>query len=321
MSLLIFRKGLRGKCMDTNQKVENLLKTAKLYQDQGLFREARKAYQAAFDQIASSDQAHDKEETLAELSKKIESLGFTAEHVESAPTTQELPDDVQDLIKNLFSFSEKKDSDTKALIEAVTLAKFGQTERAVEELTALLEKKSVKIVAAKNILRCHILSSAYGKAVAAYETWMQEKIFSSKELESIRNLLEHQLIKKGIQKPLPKITVVGAENDQPAELDSEKAKPMLDIGSVLINFDQGPLKGKPIELDVNFQTGNTVSLLIESKEKSLLDTLSVGFRMREVQFRSSVAIFRSAGIVSAKIKIHEGPKKGDYLMDIKVQDS
>jgi hypothetical protein len=262
----------------------------------------------------------DRETLIADLSNKIEELTSAAEHVETAPTTHELSGDVQNLIKNLFSFSEKKDPDTKALVEAVTLAKFGQTERAVEELSRLLDRPPVRAVAAKNIIRCHMLASAHDKALAVFEGWTRDKIFTTDELESIRSLLEHQLIKRGVQKPLPKVTLVepGAAADISSE--GEKPKEMLDIGSVLINFDQGPLKAKPIEFDVNFQTGNTVSLLIESKEKKLLDTLSVGFRLREVQFRSSVAIFRGSGVVSAKVMIHEGPQKGDYHMDIKVQD-
>jgi len=306
--------------MDTKQKVENLQKTGKLYQEQGLYNEALKAYESALGLITSDEKIPNKDEMASDLRQKINDLTSAAEHIETAPTTQELSDDVQNLIKNLFSFSEKKDPDTKALTEAVTLAKFGQTERAVEELTTLLEKPAVRAVAAKNILRCHILASAYDKALAAFENWTSEKKFTVEEMEGIRSLLEHQLIKKGIQRPLPKVTLVEPNGAAAEGPDGEKPKDMLDIGSVLINFDQGPLEGKPIEFDVNFQTGNTVSLLIESKEKKLLDALSVGFKLRDVQFRSSVAIFRSSGVVSAKIMIHEGPKKGDYHMDIKVQD-
>jgi tetratricopeptide (TPR) repeat protein len=309
--------------METKQKVENLLKTAKLYHGQGLLTEAQKAYQGAYDLINSSDQVKNKETLLSEITDKIEKLQTDAKHVESAPRTHELSEDVQNLIKNLFSFSEKKDPNTKALTEAVTLAKFGQTERAIDELTLLLDHKSVRVVAAKNILRCYMLMSAYDRAMAAYEKWASEERFLPNELESIRILLEHQLNKKGIeiQKPLPEVTVLAPQNALLNGSGDAKPQEVLDIGSVLVNFDQGPLKGKPIEFDVNFQTGNTVSLLIESKEKKLLDTLNVGFRLRDVQFRSTVAIFRGAGVVSAKIKIHEGPKKGDYLMDIKVQDN
>ncbi len=306
--------------MDIKQKFDNILKTAKLYQGQGLYREARKAYQAAFELVVSNSRAKNKDAILSDLSKKIDMLSSTEAHVESAPATHELTDEVQNLIKNLFTFSEKEDPDKKALKEAVTLAKFGQIERAVEELTALLDRESIRVVAAKNIIHCHMLMSAYDRALGIYEQWASEGKFQPKEIESIRNLLEHQLIKKGIQKPLPKATIFTPKSAWTKDHEGENSREMLDIGSVLINFDQGPLEGEPIELDVNFQTGNTVSLLIESQDKNLLDTLSIGFQLREVQFRSSVAIFRGSGVVSAKIKVHEGPKKGNYHLDIKVQD-
>jgi tetratricopeptide (TPR) repeat protein len=319
--LFFLSTGLKGKHMDKKETFDNLIKSAVLYRTQGLYREAREAYQSASDLINSGDRTENRDAVLSDLSEKIKELGAAEDHIESAPSNHELPDNVQNLIKNLFSFSEKSDPDTKALAEAVTLAKFGQLERAIEELSGLLDKRSVGTVAAKNILRCHILLSAHDRALSAYKQWESEKKFSAKGLAGIRRLLENLLSKKGIRIPIPTISVDEKKERQPLDIPGQKPEEMLDIGSVLINFDQGPLKGKPVEFDVNFQTGNTVSLLIESKEKNLFDTLSIGFRLREVQYRSSVAIFRGAGVVSAKIMIHEGPKQGDYHVDIKVQDS
>ena len=309
--------------MDKKESYKNLIKSAELYRTQGLYREARKAYQSASDVIRSDDQAENRDALLSDLSEKVKELGVTEDHIESAPSRHELPDNVQSLIKNLFSFSEQKDPDAKALADAVTLAKFGQLERAIEELSGLLDKRSVGIAAAKNILRCHVLLSAYDRAVSTYTQWESEKRFSPKGLAGIQGLLENLLRKKGIQIPPPKISTDETRGQPPLDVSvpAQKQEETLDIGSVLINFDQGPLKGKPVEFDVNFQTGNTVSLLIESKEKNLFDTLNIGFRLREVQYRSSVAIFRGAGVVSAKIVIHEGPKKGDYHVDITVQDN
>jgi tetratricopeptide (TPR) repeat protein len=306
--------------MDKKETFENLLKTAELYRTQGLYREAREAYQSALELINTLDQTENRDTVLLDLEEKIKALGAAEDHIESAPSSHELPDDVQNLIKNLFSFSEQKDPDTKALSEAVTLAKFGQLERAIEELSGLLDKRSVGIVAAKNIIRCHVLLSAYDNALDTYKQWESEKKFSPKALAGIRRLLENLLIKKGVQAPFPKITIEEGKEKPSRNTAGQKPEEMLDIGSVLVNFDQGPLKGKPVEFDVNFQTGNTVSLLIESKEKKLFDTLDVGFRLKEVQYRSSVAIFRGTGVISAKIMIHEGPKQGNYHVDIKVQD-
>ncbi len=305
--------------MDIKQEVDRLIKSAELYQGQGLYGDAQKAYAAASELIKSGSQIKNKETLLAGLSKKIRQLQERSGHVESAPATHALPGDVQDLIKNLFSFSEKKDPDTRALSEAVTLAKFGQLERAVSDLTPLLDRPSVGLVAAKNILRCMMLLPDPGRAGDTYLQWVDQARFSTRQLENLRRFLETLFAKKGLPMPLPKVSVVPGAKEE-ARSEPAPQENLLDIGSVLIHFDQGPLKGKPVELDVNFQTGNTVSLLIESKDKTLLDTLGIGFRLREVQYRSSVAIFRGGGVVSAKIMIHEGPKQGDYHLDIRVQD-
>lgn len=307
--------------MEIKEKLEKLLKTGKLYRDQGLYKEAQTTYLSALEILASAPGFSGREALLSDIQQKLDKVSAVAKHVEGAPATHELSGDVQNLIKNLFSFSEQKHPDRKALAEAVTLAKFGQTARAVAELEKLIDRPTVGLMSAKNIIRCHMLASNFDKAVEAFESWRAEKKFSNKGLEALRSLLEHHLIKKGIQKPLPKMSLVGKKGAVPGDSEGTRPPEMIDIGSVLVNFDQGPLKYKPIEFDVNFQTGNTVSLLIESKEKELLDALSIGFKLRDVEFRSSVAIFRGAGVVSAKVMIHEGPKRGDYHMDVRVQDA
>jgi hypothetical protein len=71
---------------------------------------------------------------------------------------------------------------------------------------------------------------------------------------------------------------------------------------------------------VKFQAGNMVSLIIESEEKTLLDNLNVGFRLKNLQFNSSVAIYRGEGVISAKALIDSGPKEGNYHLDIKIAD-
>ena len=307
--------------MEIKKEIENLIKSAELYCNQGLYNDAKAAYQKATVLIQDAPNLKNKDSLLAVMDKKVKELGFTAEQVESAPSSHELPTGVQNLIKNLFSQPEKEDPDSKSLAGAVTLAKFGQTERAIQELTRLLDRDTVQLTAAKNIIRCYMFMSKHEKAIEAYQAWSVSDLFSEQRLQNIKLFLESQLDKQGHSLT----TSPPEDSDKILKISSEKAEipidDVLDIGSVLINFDQGPLKDEPVELDVNFQTGNTVSLLIESKDKKILDDLNIGFHLKDVQYRSSVAIFRGDGVVKAKLKIHEGPKKGDYHMDIVVQDT
>jgi len=74
-----------------------------------------------------------------------------------------------------------------------------------------------------------------------------------------------------------------------------------------------------VELDVSFQSGNVISLIVSSKDEHLIENLKVGVRLDDVHFYSPVAIFRGSGVVSAKTQIKSGPKKGDYSLDIKIE--
>ncbi|MDX9785973.1 MAG: hypothetical protein RBT11_04325 [Desulfobacterales bacterium] len=305
--------------MDIKTGLEKELKSAELYKSQGLYVEARKAYDAAVKIIEAHPQIKNRENLLSAMVQRIDELEETFEKVEAAPLTHEMTPQVQSLIKNLFTFSNKEDPDNAALDGAITLAKFGQIERAIFELGNLLERDSVRVAAAKNILRCYQLLSKPQKAEEMYREWLSNSFFSPKDLEQVRLFLDKLIAKNE----------TGASIIDPALLDTQRTQPIvygeapneLDIGSVIITLDSGPLQGKPIELDVRLQAGNIVSVIIESKEKSLLDNLSVGFRLTNIQFNSTVAIFRGDGIVSAKARIDSGPKRGAYHLDIKIAQS
>jgi hypothetical protein len=105
-----------------------------------------------------------------------------------------------------------------------------------------------------------------------------------------------------------------AQCGQPEFRDEE----LMDVSSIGITLETGPEKGRMIELDVCFQNGNEINLLISSRNKDLIENLKVGFRLNDVHLFSPFAIFTGTGVVSAKTQIKSGPKKGDYSLDIKV---
>lgn len=304
--------------MENETGLEKQLKIAALYKSQGLYSEAKKAYDAALEILKSNLSIQDRDKLLNAVVQKINEIEETAQKVESAPTTPEMAPQVQTLIKNLFTFSTENDPDIKALEGAITLAKFGQVERAIFEFNNLLKRDKVRLVAAKNIIRCYHLLSQPAKAVETYHEWLSNAFFTSGELHGVRNFLtvlfkqEVEMLKQLNNPPVVKEQAGEAKSETPDSID---------IGSIVITLDNGPLKGKPIELDVQLQSGNMVSMFIESKEKSLLDNLNVGFRLRNIQFNSTVAIFRGQGVISAKAMIDSGPKQGEYHLDIKIEDS
>lgn len=301
-----------------SKKIKSLLQQAELYRSQGLMGEARKKYRLVEELIKESDQLPNKQKLLNGLSKKIDALNKEVAAIENAPTTPAMSAHVNELIKKLFSFSNKEKNESDAALEgAIALAKFGQFEGALEEFTKLLKVKSQKFSAAKNILRCHLEMGNLESAIAELEKWEKNDLFSSDQLEKINVFFDDILEKKGLKKEL----AISKEPEEKvaSEDEFENGEEFLDISAVAITFDSGPYKGEQIELDVSFQSGNVISLIISSKDEALIENMKVGVKLEDVHFYSPVAIFRGSGIVSAMTQIKSGPKKGDYSLDIKIE--
>ncbi len=308
--------------MSIKQKLKTLLQEAEIYRSQGLIAEARTKYEDAAGLINSCNNITNKDNLLKAISEKIRAIEDTEKKVEKGPTSPELSKKAQDLIKNLFAASQERDEDARALEGAVVLAKFGQFDRAIEDLKALLPKENVRVEAAKNILRCHLAMGLADEAISQYSQWFSRDIFLPGQLETIRNYLEDILQKKGIEARLPSILdsatagVESSQTDSPAPAEPEEE--FLDITSIGITFESGPRKGKMVEFDVNFQSGNMLSLIISKKDQELIEDFKAGMKLKDVQFFSPIAIFNGAGVVSSKTQIKSGPKQGDHCLDIRI---
>jgi len=200
---------------------------------------------------------------------------------------------------------------------AIALAKFGQFEGALEEFEKLLNVKSQRLSAAKNILRCHLEMGNIEIANEKLEKWQKGDLLIPEQIEKLTVFYDDILDKKGLKKE-PVVEEASSEAASPEEKFEEEEE-FLDISAVAITFDSGPYKGEQVELDVSFQSGNVISLIISSKDEALIENLKVGVRLDDVHFYSPVAIFRGAGLVSAMTQIKSGPKKGDYSLDIKIE--
>ena len=301
-----------------SKQIKSLLQQAELYRSQGLLGEAKKKYKLVEELITGSDKLPNKEKLLQGLAKKVEALNKDVQIIEQAPTTPEMSAHVNELIKKLFSFSSKdKDESDSALEGAIALAKFGQFEGALEEFQRLLEVKSVRLSAAKNILRCHLEMGNIDMAKEKLEEWQRGDLLAEEQKEKLSVFFDDILDKKGLRKE-PEVEESVAESGI-AEEAAEDEEEFLDISAVAITFDSGPYKGEQVELDVSFQSGNVISLIISSKDEALIENLKVGVRLDDIHFYSPVAIFRGAGLVSAMTQIKSGPKKGDYSLDIKIE--
>ena len=299
-----------------------MLQEAEIYRSQGLIAEAQGKYKDSISLVNSIEKLKNKESLLKAISEKVDALNSTKEKVDKGPMTPELSQKAQDLIKNLFAFSENTDQDSAALEGAVALAKFGQFDRALTELNGLLIKEKVRVEAAKNIMQCHLASATAEEAISQYHQWYAGDLFQANQLEAVRSFLEEILAKRGVDATLPApIEMIDSPSEASAieiEPQAEPEEEFLDITSIGITFDAGPRKGKMVEFDVNFQSGNMLSLIISKQEHELIETLEEKMELKEVQFFSPIAIFNGAGIVASKTKIKTGPKQGDFCVDVRI---
>jgi tetratricopeptide (TPR) repeat protein len=306
--------------MDIKKQIQALFKEAELYKSHGLFVEAKEKYNNVAKLIQKNDRIANRQSLLDAISKKIAAVENEIKKFDKPAAIPKMSTKAQDLVKNLFSFSENKDEEAASLEGAMALAKFGQFERALIEFNELIKKDALRVSAAKNIIRCHIALSSSDEAVTKYQQWLSEDSFSSGQLEEIRIFFQDILNRKGIDKKLPAVTQAkDAREETRKEEPSEEE--FLDISSIAITLDVESKKGAPIELDVNFQRGNTISLIISRDDKDLIENLKVGLKLNNIQCYSPIAVFNGSGIVSEKAPIELGPKKGDYRVDIEIQNT
>ncbi len=320
--------------MDIGSQIKSYLKEAELYRGQGLLTESKSGYQKAAKLIKSIKQLKNKAKLIQGIDAKLKSLEAEIKRVENAPDTPEIGAESQTLIKKLFSYAKNEDADAVALEEAITLTKFGQYEKAVEEFKLLLAKDSVKLAAAKNIIRCFIANNNIDGGLEQFKEWLDGDMMSKDQLNKLQLFFQNIIDKKGLDVKVPGVGDVVAEDSEPAleleletdeiehvEEEEDEEDEILDINSVGIAFESGPKKGEVIEMDVSFQTGNVISVLLSRRDKELIESLNPGDKLNDVQFYSPIAIFQGTGVVNAKTEIKVGPRKGDFSVDIKVSSS
>jgi len=313
--------------MTLKSQIKFLIQEAELYLSQGLYKESCQKYKDALELILVTEKIKNRDTLITTLSSKIANINKIANQVDKGPSSPELSNRAQDLIKKLFSFSENENSDLADLEGAIALAKFGQFDRALTELNKLLAVSSIRIASAKNIIRCHIAKTSIEDAVVQYNKWHADDLFPLKQLKTVADYLTNIIKHNNLDIILPEPTQTIQQKD-PLENqetlkreETSEEEDILDITAIGITFADGPEKGKKIEFDVNFQTGNMLSLIISSKDKSLTDGFKTGIELKKIDFFSPIAIFQGSGVIAEKTVIKTGPKQGDICIDIKITSS
>ncbi|MBW1798655.1 MAG: tetratricopeptide repeat protein [Deltaproteobacteria bacterium] len=299
--------------MDITKQIQSLFNEAKVYQSQSLFAEAKEKYIDTARLIQKSERLKDKNKLITIISNRLKALENDVNSFEKLGASPRMSVKEQGVVKESLFISKDKKTDSYALEVAAALLGFGQFEQAIKEFEKLLKRDTLRVAAAKNIIRCHIAVSSLKSAVDQYQKWLDADFFPSDQLEKIRFFVEAILKRKGINKILPRRE--GTTADKAIETKEEA---VLDIISVIITLDKGPKKEEGLALDVSSQTGNIISVIVSDQDQGFIDNLEVGSRLDDVQFFSPIAVQRGSGIVSGKTLISSGQKKGSYSVVIKM---
>lgn len=300
--------------MTEEDQINALKKEAEIYFSQGLIEQSMLKFLELKDIVSKSEFYSEDVELNRYLKDKINLVSNELEEINTEREAPLLDDDTQDLIEDLFAFS---DNDQMNEIEsAVALAKFGQYEKALEEFNKLLDNDTFPLVSAKNILRCYISLSASEKAVSQIKEWDLRKKFTGLELLELKKFLK-KILKENRQ------LLLDAEsegNTEESEDDEEEYSDFMQVYSICLHLKHGQKKVKKVDLKVTSQSGNKISFILQRDQKNISDSLAKGLSLQNVQCFSKESVFNTRAVVSKKAVITSGPYKDGYSFDLKLED-
>jgi hypothetical protein len=395
--------------MDIKENIKTLFREIEVYRSHSLFEEARGKCQKLGKLIRENERIKNKQELLNIVAEKIRDLKEDVRRVGHETASVQMSKREQALVKKLFAVPKKGGGDSAAMEGAIALLVFGQYHKALGEFKELINKNSLRVVAAKNIIRCHVGLSSLDDAVKQYEQWLSRGQFPPREIENIRSFLQDILKKKGVDKvlskqkktpalavkirpkpedteavadkprpesedpalvadkprpepedttvvadkpqpepedttvvadkpqPEPENTTVVADKPQPEPEDStvvadkpqpepedtaavRKEKPpegeFIDILNIQLPINDEPCED--IRLDVGYQRGNLISVIVPKQSQVLVDKFKAGIKIDDVQFYSPSVVFRSSCAISDIKQIDSGPRKGEYALILEI---
>jgi len=279
--------------MDAKKQIKSFIQEAELYKSQGLFDEAKEKYLSIVEFIQKNEKIQKKQNLIDSISKKISALKKEIEKIETAPISTEMSKKMQSFIKII-------------LREAETYGSQGLVAQAKEKYYQAAEflKKDDQLKNKKKLL------DGISKKISALEK-------EAKSEEERKKPIPPEVPVKDEEAEVPIKDEEALEEEKKEEIE-EGEQEFIDISSIGITLDHGPEKGRVVELDVSFQSGNMINLIISSKDKAIIENFKAGDKLNGIQFYSPIAIFKGSGIVSANTQIDSGPKQGDYRLEIKI---
>ncbi|MCW7755147.1 hypothetical protein OOT00_14255 [Desulfobotulus sp. H1] len=285
--------------MPTKENFQTILKEARLYSSQGLFDEALNRFETLEILVHQITGLKKKEALQADIRARISELKRKMADVSEENETRIFTAEESELVTTLLPDTDEIPLEMR-LEKARLLARYGSYAAAIALFSPLVKEKEVGEEAAKGLITAMVKDGKDNDAVNLLKKWEKSRNFNERFLVRCQSLIPGM-----------------ASEADPAD---ENEMDLLPVSSVGIRLENVPEDlNDQVDLDVSFQSGNQVSLIISSKDKKLIDDLKVGLRLNDMRCYSPVAVFRSSGIVASKHQIHAGPKKGDWCLNIEIK--
>ncbi|NOY68197.1 MAG: hypothetical protein GXP53_01700 [Deltaproteobacteria bacterium] len=300
--------------MTFGEKIKALLQEAELYRGQGLLNEALEKFKSIEKFIQKAPKLKNRDKILSKIAVKKKAISAEIKNFRKPKKAPRVSDKARELMKGMFEAGDPKTKGSAALGGAISLKGFGQYDKAIKEFTTLLAFDPFRLDAAGHILDCLMDDSGPDAAISRFKEWLSDTAFTSGELDKIRSRLQALLDKAGVKKDVSGLQA-GPLPEPDSEVDEDD---ILDINSIRFKLAKGAQKGEEIELDVNYQSGCVLNVIVSKKEKGVIEGIKTGDMMNDIVFYSPVAIFSGTGYVSDMTGIKSGPKKGDYSLSVKI---
>jgi len=221
--------------MTIENKILSYLQEGEIYQGQALFDEARRRYTQAVKLIKTSPALKNQKRLMEIVSKKMNSLNYAYAMFQRIEASGKMSEKEKDhILKQLLPPGQT--STGRAELEwAGALLSFGEFEMALNEFNKLLIRDpTLRVTAAKNILKCHTKISSFDMAKTQLEMWSSGDLFTPAQLKRVKAYLENSIDPAKKEEYIPLSDVVKETQEDPAPTTKKlppKKRPLTRMGA------------------------------------------------------------------------------------------
>ena len=301
--------------MSSSDKIMKMFREAELYRKQGLLDETVALYREIEKIVRNSPNFKNKEAFLEKLAVKIKHLDHEINAYAQASEIPEIPEKARELMRSMFSLDDPEVHGSVLLGEAIALSRFGQYEAARPIFENLFSDDSLRVHAAKKMLEYGIEYKTKLEMARLVQQWEADNRFPAEESGFLVQYLQGLL--KVVQAPVHSGSTVEAEPkfEPESEPESEVSDDrFFDIRSVGLELENGD----KTNLEVSFQHGIRLNVIVPENNQAVLKLLQAGERMHNIRLRALGSVLSATLYVMRIRKIDFGPQTGSTSITFKV---